>query len=155
MLLFHLILLVPLVSAGPTSASAGSSIPLTRRKPATGDRISWLKAQADALRVKYAVPGCSTAKRANTGTESLTNRNVDLTYYGTVAVGTPGMLISVLSCSPLRMILLPSANFRCDSRYVCAARPSLLRHFTDALFLSADPVTCGSPQAIVNKDVLV
>lgn len=96
--LFPLILLFSLVSAGPTSASAGFSIPLTRRKLAPGHRIESLKAQADALRVKYATPGHSTVKRANTGTEPLTNQHTDITYYGTVAVGTPGMLIGVPCC---------------------------------------------------------
>ena len=92
MLFIPLILLIPLVSAGPKLA--GYSIPLTRRKPGSGDRLRWLRAQADALLVKYGDQGSSTEKRAKTGTVSLTNQYADVTYYGTVEVGTPGMLLT-------------------------------------------------------------
>src|ERR1700733_2939911 len=99
MLLLPFILLIPFVSAGPTS-TVDSSIPLTRRRPRSGDRVKWLKAQFDVLQTKYASQGASTKNWANTGTESLTNQNADITYYGTVAIGTPGMLDRAPSCLP-------------------------------------------------------
>jgi len=104
MLLLPFILLIPFVSAGPTS-TAGSSIPLTRRRPGSGDRVKWLKAQFEVLQTKYASQGASTTKRANTGTEPLTNQDADITYYGTVAIGTPGMLIGHQVVHLIKMLL--------------------------------------------------
>lgn len=93
MLVTSLLLLIPLVSAGPAMGPADSSIPLTRRRPAAGNRAEWLRDQGHLLKTKYGTQTNPRSKRANTGTLSLTNQDSDITYYGTVSIGTPGIFI--------------------------------------------------------------
>lgn len=89
--LLSLLLLPSLAVVGPATGRSGTSIPLTRRGRAGQDHTKFLRAQADALIAKYGAASTRDSKRSNTGTESLTNQNGDVTYYGTVAVGTPCM----------------------------------------------------------------
>lgn len=89
--LLPLLLLPSLAAAGPAVGRSGTSIPITRRGRAGQDHTKFLRAQADALIAKYGAASARDTKRANTGTEPLTNQNGDVTYYGTVAVGTPCM----------------------------------------------------------------
>lgn len=103
MLVTSLLLLIPLVSAGPAMGPADSSIPLTRRRPAAGNRVEWLRNQADLVKARYGTQSPSRSKRANTGTLSLTNQDSDITYYGTVSIGTPG----IFSIDPLISLVDP------------------------------------------------
>lgn len=90
-LLLSTLLLPSLVAAGPLmdSSQTGTSIPLIRKNKAPQDRRQFLKSQADFLRSRYGKKNSS--KRANTAEEPMTNMNGDVSYYGSVSIGTPGV----------------------------------------------------------------
>jgi len=66
----------------------GLSIPLLQRAPATepDDIAAWALSQANRMRSKYAPE--SPSKRSE-GFNAMVNQNLDTTYYGSLAVGTP------------------------------------------------------------------
>ena len=78
----------------------GFSIPLRRSpQPRTTDEIrASLRRQADRLIAKYGATNkrSTPSKRANTGSITLVDQDIDFSYYGPISVGTPAKTYDVI-----------------------------------------------------------
>jgi hypothetical protein len=84
-----LFLLHPLAYASPAPhASDPLHFPLSRRAPAPGHDLEYYKHVAEGLRAKYGFGKPKSSKRASADI-SLTNQQIDASYFAVVNIGTP------------------------------------------------------------------
>jgi len=138
-------LALPSSPRSPSSPSRSLHIPLLRRAvPQRNDTELglWAKQQKQSLESKYG--GSSTTKRSS-GTNLLVNQNVDSSYYGSIAVGTPPVAYDVVLDSGSADLWLVDSQCTTNCNGFPPYNPSSSSSFTNASKPFA--ITYGSGQA--------
>ncbi|KAM5537642.1 hypothetical protein V8D89_008720 [Ganoderma adspersum] len=137
----------------PSPASPPLSIPLVRRRPQRNTTDEWLQFHRDAVVAKY---GLSSGQRKRaSGFNLLSNQDADVSFYGSIAVGTPPVAFNViLDTGSSDLWLASSSSLTATAQGIPTFNPNASSTFTNLGTSFQIQYGSGAAEGFLGSDVV-